>query len=39
MNNKAFVVTGYGAARLTADINCKSIRPGGKRISPCPTID
>ena len=39
MNNKAFIVTGYGTARLTADINCKSIRPGGKRISPCPTID
>lgn len=38
MNNKAFIVTGYGAARLSADVNCKSIRPGGKRVSPSPVI-
>ena len=37
-DNRAFVVTGYGAARLMAETTVKSTRPGGKRVPPCPCI-
>lgn len=37
-DNRAFIVTGYGAAKLMASGLVKSVRPGGKRIDPFPHI-
>lgn len=37
-DNRAFIVTGYGAARLMAETTVKSTRPGGKRVPPYPCI-
>lgn len=37
-NNRAFIVTGYAAAKLMAETNVKGVRPGGKRIDLHPVV-
>lgn len=38
MNDRVFVVSGYGAAKLSAEASVGAVRPGGKRIDPYPSI-
>lgn len=37
-DNRAFIVTGYAAAKLMAETNVKGVRPGGKRIDLHPVV-
>lgn len=37
-DNRAFVVIGYGAARLMAETSVKNHRPGSRRVDPYPCI-
>ena len=37
-DNRAFIVTGYGASKLMASGLVRTVRPGGKKIDPFPHI-
>lgn len=38
MDNGIYTVSGYGAAKILAEVKTPFVRPGGKRIDPFPTV-